>query len=691
MIYVVDAVYRLEASTPSFEEFYEDAVAGRARVLNGSWGVRCVGSGAATTLLERCPEALDKVVVPRYATNDYLVRIAAMVGVDRRVLSPRFDEQCGPAHSFLVASKASRAETSEWEADILPGQGLFAPGETTLRGEFMRYCFVDASNLAALREALLKGASFVIPAKKVLKALDEPHFDVAMDREPIDLSWEKFVEFPRDPPLGRKKSFADWQLDVAWQWRIIAATVPRLEPPDLVRATCDKLWVRVDYAYQPKSNDDALFGLDLEYDSVFGGDDGDGNDAEFWGNGNSSGSVFIGSGDKFFEVGPVLPGRLYRARARLIYGDAAGTWSDWSASRLPTPKRSRPAAAARPKVDTTTSSPGRVRLVLSGPHDDGGDPIVGWLVQMRRGGTSAWKHLGSFKNAIDVDGLMPSECPDRLYTYEFVVAAYNRLGVADWSLPSLPSTAGCVSKEKKKHTVRGRARRATEHHFLFLFEEEEKKKNNQEEDSRVWEPAVAQVREKLAASFDRAANDTLGPVAVVAETRLEIWDHAYYGRPGTVPRVACDLWTSHWSPTHVDIAADLVPADPPDASETLRNADAVSQRVVLVRRGNAPLAFKARRAQAAGALAMVVADDGQCEDKLDQYCVPGADRSRGEKFAATDNPKAWDGLRIPVALILHRDALRVLEVLSSSSSFWQQEDGEEETVLARASAQFFFQ
>jgi len=61
----------------------------------------------------------------------------------------------------------------------------------------------------------------------------------------------------------------------------------------------------------------------------------------------------------------------------------------------------------------------------------------------------------------------------------------------------------------------------------------------------------------------------------------------------------------------------------------------------------------------AGALAVVVADDGRCAD-LDQYCVPGADRSRGEGFGRLDLPRPWADVHVPFVLILSDDAANIL-------------------------------
>lgn len=44
---------------------------------------------------------------------------------------------------------------------------------------------------------------------------------------------------------------------------------------------------------------------------------------------------------------------------------------------------------------------------------------------------------------------------------------------------------------------------------------------------------------------------------------------------------------------------------------------------------------------------MVVLDDGKCE-KFDQHCMPGSDRSKGERFGAVDNVNAWYDNQIDV-------------------------------------------
>ena len=75
-----------------------------------------------------------------------------------------------------------------------------------------------------------------------------------------------------------------------------------------------------------------------------------------------------------------------------------------------------------------------------------------------------------------------------------------------------------------------------------------------------------------------------------------------YGRNQFAPAFSCGAWNSHWSPPHLDAAAELIVADPVDAASELRNAAALYHRVALVRRGGAPIAHKA--ASYRGAIAL---------------------------------------------------------------------------------------
>ncbi|CAN0456280.1 unnamed protein product, partial [Phaeothamnion confervicola] len=77
--------------------------------------------------------------------------------------------------------------------------------------------------------------------------------------------------------------------------------------------------------------------------------------------------------------------------------------------------------------------------------------------------------------------------------------------------------------------------------------------------------------------------------------------------------------------------------------------------------GGIPLVHKALRAQAAGALAVVVVDDGACRERFGQHCVPGSAPPEG--WASGDAAWPWQELHVPVVLVLGRDGARLRRVV----------------------------
>ncbi|GAB9463536.1 hypothetical protein Gpo141_00000991 [Globisporangium polare] len=133
----------------------------------------------------------------------------------------------------------------------------------------------------------------------------------------------------------------------------------------------------------------------------------------------------------------------------------------------------------------------------------------------------------------------------------------------------------------------------------------------------------------------------------------------------TSDELSFDVWSSHFSPRSFHVSSELVRADPLDASIPLRNADQVKDRVVLVTRGAVPFVFKAHHAQQAGALGIIIADvNDTCQGRFDQQCVPGADKSHGEGFAALDKHELWLQNRIPCVLALQEASQRLLELVA---------------------------
>ena len=117
-----------------------------------------------------------------------------------------------------------------------------------------------------------------------------------------------------------------------------------------------------------------------------------------------------------------------------------------------------------------------------------------------------------------------------------------------------------------------------------------------------------------------------------------------------------EVWASAFSPKTYDVTAEAVLAVPAEGHEPLRNADIVQDRIVIVLRGKVPLHVKVKHAQEAGALGVVIVDTGRCDAKFDQKCSQGADKSRGEGFAAEDDKGLWEKYHIPSVMVQRKHA-----------------------------------
>lgn len=105
-------------------------------------------------------------------------------------------------------------------------------------------------------------------------------------------------------------------------------------------------------------------------------------------------------------------------------------------------------------------------------------------------------------------------------------------------------------------------------------------------------------------------------------------------------------------PNHADTSKQL----------TLVNAVQIQGRVVLVDRGKNALHEKVLRLQEAGALGVIIADDGQC-DELFRYCGVRAGSALEGGFAAHDGADVWQKLVLPTYLVTRATADRIKSMM----------------------------
>lgn len=103
-------------------------------------------------------------------------------------------------------------------------------------------------------------------------------------------------------------------------------------------------------------------------------------------------------------------------------------------------------------------------------------------------------------------------------------------------------------------------------------------------------------------------------------------------------------------------------------SDKIINTNQLFGRIALVDRGKVPLHEKIRRMQNVGASAVIIADDGQCDDFF-VSCGPRAGSALEGGFAAYDDYEIWSRLSIPTYLISKSTADRLRTLMSLSQQF----------------------
>jgi PA domain len=110
-------------------------------------------------------------------------------------------------------------------------------------------------------------------------------------------------------------------------------------------------------------------------------------------------------------------------------------------------------------------------------------------------------------------------------------------------------------------------------------------------------------------------------------------------------------WNAHHGQRGYRVAGEIALGVPNDGSSVARNHGHVEGSILLLERGGVTFLTKARNAQAAGAIAVIVADQGgQCGE---EFACGGAvgTRSLGQGLAYSDSRSEWAAIKIPVVMI----------------------------------------
>ncbi|KAL3664505.1 hypothetical protein V7S43_010257 [Phytophthora oleae] len=563
----------------------------------------------------------------------------------------------------------------------------------------------------------------------MLYALQTPDFDSTFSRRPTaaDASWNTFVKWPREPAyltkknrrhrddqegedeqLSRRERLKQWQDDKRWERHIAALTLPVAWPPLVVNMTRTTATLQWQELYQPLKHDLTSYGYEVSWKredqesssteakeetenavnvthnqlkrsrmpSTLFGDDFDGRDLE---------AVVTG----------LQAETAYSFSVRLVVGKARGAASGASRRVITSPCAPPSHIRGVPEVIDVEGTCANLRWLSA--EDDGGRNIELYLVSLEKlpekgedgdlntgrgvdNGALAREHekiiavnasvgtaqIVQEKSSSSTLWLSTKVCglfPGASYTFR--AAAMNALGAGHWSRRS--SRVQITPVYRRLET--GREPQVMEVPIL----------------RGVGDPGytvvsgvdilsqsdlsalIAQDPHRILRASGMQVEDSTLPHVILSDVREQVQVLSRSNNEGSreVERTF-EAWSGHYSPRLFDVSAELVLADPPDASQPLRNTHAVRDRVLLAVRGGAPFVFKLHYAQRAGALGLIIADaNGSCAGGFDQSCVPGADKRRGEGFSARERHVLWSQAHIPSVLVLQEAAQELLGAASN--------------------------
>ena len=553
----------------------------------------------------------------------------------------------------------------------------------------LKFCLVDASNYQVFKRALKMESKLSGKAVKMLKTMYSPSFRTSMMRDAKELPWRDAFDDEKHKYEGKSdgggdttevdgksrrrrrnkggggggSQFKDWQGLAKWNTLVSSLTLP--EPPE-IKVSPGRRNMTVGWLcnFNPSTTDTTTYGYNLTVCPQLGDgkfDEEDGCFTTFLGRGmglleSIDMKASIEEGSEVYSVSGTVPGLepdvTYRMRAVLIYGLSASNPSHWSI-----PFRTFPLTVPSQVPGKVVLSPAVLPMTMSisipKPLDDGGSEILGYHVlrryHHRTGDTSTHDFIwvGDFKSissdddptsVVVVGGFRPNSL------VEVRVAAYNAQGNGTHSASNTVSTGPLTEANKDRDnrkldkTIYGRG---TETHRPIPLDKGE--------DRRAYYEAHPHARESFLDSTSCLV--TLDEKAQTVDYTERTIKDANSQRASST---AMSVWSSHWSPKIFDVVSEVAWMDETASPDDLH--DLLHDRIAVVLRGGTTLVSKVRKAQIAGATAVYIVDDGSCA-KFDQLCIPGADKGRGEFFAARDAPKLWMQTRIPVVLGLHKQSL----------------------------------
>jgi len=318
--------------------------------------------------------------------------------------------------------------------------------------------------------------------------------------------------------------------------------------------------------------------------------------------------------------GGLTPNTQYRIRMRCFYSTHESQVSDWTT--FATAPESVPFGVPDVPVQVSDTTCTSARLTFRKPYDNGGLPVLGYHVYARHG--TAHAHLNSDWNWWGQHPAQPlKDTDDPSLTvlhllpnteYQFRLQVFNQLGNSTLSLPTAVVQIACAGPPAQEGQGRVIYGVGDAKHFA---------------------------RYPPTNPYDLRNLETPLVTMDDAQQTLSCSDHA---------GVLAEVWSSHYSPKLYKVIAETAFAEPYLLQSVLANPSDIFGKIAVVQRGLVPIVYKVQLLQTAGAVGVIVADDGRCA-AYDQACAPGATKADGELWACHDMQDPWLTVKIPVVLI----------------------------------------
>ena len=554
-------------------------------------------------------------------------------------------------------------------------EALFVPSDFVAiivenAGLAIQQCFVDASNINDVISNV-HVASLILdhPPMKII------NLNTEMERKPGIKSWSAYSTPKKHKKLqeekktiSRQERFRLWQEESQWSRLIESLTLPRTKRPIIDQVFRNSVTISMQDIHELSKDDDSTHGYEISWYDLT---DDVGYTTKYR---KPNQSLRIQSRDMVKSSLPTLrfgqdfdgyelvsnlkgdvlePNSTYCFTTRVYYGESnvgpESLCSYYITTLAVTVPSIVPGIPAITSVPVTSASEGVV-LSWRTPTDDGGSVITTYAVAIREllpSDVGSYRRLGAkdqtnmetlYRRIVLISastvaaGSIKSSRITNLVSnrnYIFRVSAINSLGYGPWS----PESDVVV-------TPKGEDSYGVVHVYGKGHEEYQRTVNFDNGSS---------IKRRL-------GRDKELPLITLSDAYQTLT--LYLGNS----TVTSDVWTSHYSPSTFNVTSQAVLAVPKDGHDSLQNKDEVHDRIVVISRGGVPFRTKVLNAQQAGAIGVIITDDGRCGSSYDQLCVPGADKSRGEGFAMTDDATLWKEVRIPVVL-LHATEASVLNLL----------------------------